>query len=338
MVASDPGSTRRSRNQDPRRLVLGSVQWGMPYGIANQGGPPDDPELARMLSRAKEAGVRTIDTARAYGESELRIGKLLPTVPRRDGWQVITKLAHDVHEPGVSTADALDRVFASLAASRSALDLDGPPDLMLHRFAHRHACGGKLWRMLLAERDAGRLGRLGISAATPEEAWAALEEPEAEILQVASSLLDLRLFRQGFFSRARALGRTVYVRSIFLQGVAHLEPRALPDFLFPLRDAISRIRAAAQALDVTPRALFLGFARELLPGAHLVVGCEREGQLVQLLEDWFDDRVEASDLAALVEALPTHEAGSVDPSQWPKPDPPDPSSRTTRRSAANFQR
>ena len=54
-----------------------------------------------------------------------------------------------------------------------ALGRDVLPAVLLHRFAHRHACGGKLWRTLLAERDAGRIGQLGVSAATPEEAGSA---------------------------------------------------------------------------------------------------------------------------------------------------------------------
>ena len=30
------------------RFVLGSAQWGMPYGIANANGPPDDAELRTL--------------------------------------------------------------------------------------------------------------------------------------------------------------------------------------------------------------------------------------------------------------------------------------------------
>ncbi len=305
------------RARDPRRLVLGSAQWGMPYGIANLSGPPADEELEAMLARARDAGLREIDTARAYGESEARIGRALGAIPSIEGWRVLTKLAPDVHEPGVGIADGLERVATSLADSRMALGQDALPVVLLHRFGHRHACGGKLWRTLLAERDAGRIGSLGVSAATPEEAWAALDDPDVEVIQVASSLLDLRLLRQEFFPRARELGRTVYVRSVFLQGVAHLDPATLPGFLSPASQPLRLIHAAAQRLGVAPRTLFVGFAREFLPGVHPVIGCESDAQLAALLEDWSDERIDVAALAALVESLPTLEVEVVDPANWP---------------------
>ncbi len=290
--------------------------------------------IVLIVSRA---GVRTIDTARAYGEAEARIGAALPAAPASEGWRVITKLAPDAHENGLGILECLERVAGSLAASREALGIDALPGVLLHRFAHRHACGGKLWRTLLAERDAGRIGLLGVSAATPEEAWAALEDPDVQMLQVASSLLDLRLLRQGFFPRARELGRTVYVRSVFLQGVAHLEPDALPPFLTSLREPLGLIRAAAHQLGVTPRALFLGFARELLPGAHPVLGCERDDQLAELLRDWSDETVDVAALSPLVDALPTLEAELVDPSRWPATATAmDGANQTTRRSVATL--
>ena len=313
MVAMDLSTWQGMRTRDPRRLTLGSAQWGMPYGIANRSGPPDDGELAAMIERAHDAGLRTIDCARAYGESEARIGRTL--APSHD-WRIVTKLAPDTHEPGLDIGSTLERAITSLEASRAALELDALPVVLLHRSAHRHACGGRLWRRLLAERDAGRIASLGVSAATPEEAWAALEDADIEVVQVATSLLDLRLYRQGFFPRARELGRTIYVRSVFLQGVAHLEPAMLPTFLAKLAGPIRTIRAYAAHLGVAPRALYLGFAREL-PGAHPIIGCETDAQLEALLADWSSEAVEAAALCQLLEALPTLEAEIVDPAFWP---------------------
>jgi len=303
-----------TRTRDPRRLTLGSAQWGMAYGIANRTGPPNVGELDRLLALARDAGIRSIDTARAYGESEARVGRALAG---HDDWRVVTKLAPDVEAPGLELGESLDRVAASLAKSREALGVARLPVLLLHRHAHRHAFGGKLWRTLLAEREAGRIGALGVSAANPEEAWAALDDPEIECLQVATSLLDLRLHRQGFFPRAREAGRTVYVRSVYLQGVAHLGSARLPGFLAPLAAPIRQIEAFASTLGVEPRAVYLAFVREL-PGVHPVLGCETAAQLAQLLRDWEDETIDGALLNGLVDALPTAEAPLVDPSLWPR--------------------
>ena len=312
MVTMDLSTWHGLRTRDPRRLTLGSAQWGMPYGIANRRGQPDPDEVGAILGEARAAGLHTIDTARAYGESERLIGALAPSA---EGWRIVTKLAPDVHREGLGLGEVLERVASSLEESRRALQRDALPLLLLHRFAHRHACGGRLWRMLLAERDAGRIGALGVSAGTPEEAWAALEDPDIEALQVATSLLDLRLHRQGFFARARELGRTIYVRSVFLQGLAHLPPQELPTSLSALSGPMETIRRSARELGVPERALYLAFVREL-PGVHPVVGCETRAQLVELIEDWSSETVDAATVIRLADGLPTHEAELVDPSRW----------------------
>jgi aryl-alcohol dehydrogenase-like predicted oxidoreductase len=305
------------RTRDPRRLTLGSAQWGMPYGIANRTGPPTADELDRLLLLAREAGVRSIDTARAYGESERRVGLALAA---HDDWRVVTKLAPDVDAAGLDLSENLGRVTQSLEQSREALGLESIPALLLHRYAHRHAFGGKLWRTLLAEREAGRIAQLGVSAASPEEAWAALDDPDVEILQVATSLLDLRLHRQGFFPKAREAGRTVYVRSVYLQGVAHLGAARLPAFLGGLAEAMRTIERFGRELGVSARVLYLAFVREL-PGVHPVLGCETSGQLEQLLRDWEDETIDGALLASLVERLPTAPPALVDPSLWPHAEP-----------------
>jgi aryl-alcohol dehydrogenase-like predicted oxidoreductase len=281
----------------------------MPTGNADRRGKPRADELDAILARAKQVGVRSIDTARAYGECESRIGR---ATAAEEGWRVITRLDPEVHHAGLGIADTLDRVSKSLEASRRALDTDILPVLMLHHFSHRHACGGRLWRGLLAERDAGRIGSLGVSAATPEEAWAALEDSDIEILQVASSLLDLRLHRQGFFPRARELGRTVHVRSIFFHGVAHLDPETLPRSFADLAAPMQTIQACASRVGVPIYALFLAFAREL-PGAHPILDCETDAQLEILLADWASNAIDAATVSLLVDSLPTLDADSVDP-------------------------
>lgn len=327
MVEISLSSWQGMRTRDPRRLTLGSAQWGMPYGIANRTGPPSTDELSELLRVARDAGIRAIDTARAYGESEARVGRALAQHP---DWRVVTKLAPDVDASGLELSENLRRVTASLAESRAALGVESIPALLLHRFAHRHAFGGKLWRLLLAERDAGRIGQLGASAATPEEAWAALDDPDLEILQVATSLLDLRLHRQGFFPRAREAGRTVYVRSVYLQGVAHLGSGRLPSGLAGLAGALRTIEGFAAELGVKPRTLYLAFVRELA-GVHPVLGCETADQLAQLLRDWEDETIDGALVASLVDRLPTAPAALVDPSLWPASDGSDPANRPFER-------
>jgi hypothetical protein len=56
------------------KLALGTVQFGRPYGIANQSGQVSRAEAKVILALARSAGIDTLDTAIAYGESETCLG------------------------------------------------------------------------------------------------------------------------------------------------------------------------------------------------------------------------------------------------------------------------
>lgn len=297
------------------RLALGTVQWGVDgYGIANQTGHPDLDEVRAMLVAAAGAGVDTIDTAAAYGRAEDVVGRLAPG----DGdWRIVTKLAPDVWVPGTDTADALAATEASLARSRRLLRRDHIDVLLLHRPVHRTCCEGAVWSLLRAERDAGSIGRLGISALTPEDAHAALDDPQVEALQVAGSLLDQRLHRSGFFEAARSSGREVHVRSTFLQGVAFLDVDALPAHLSPARPALETIDRWAAERSVPRHVAFLAFAGTL-PVSRLVLGCERLDQLESNLSAVAAAAAVTDDIAALARDLPDLDASVLDPSKWPR--------------------
>ena len=48
------------------RLALGSVQFGLPYGIANQDGQVSRDEAKVIIENARLASIDTLDTAIAY--------------------------------------------------------------------------------------------------------------------------------------------------------------------------------------------------------------------------------------------------------------------------------
>ena len=54
------------------KMMIGTVQFGIPYGIANNQGQPSNEEVMAIMKHAHESGVDEYDTAAAYGESEKR--------------------------------------------------------------------------------------------------------------------------------------------------------------------------------------------------------------------------------------------------------------------------
>ena len=58
------------------KLALGTVQFGLDYGITNQNGKISDSEASKIIHAASHTNISLFDTANAYGDSEARLGQL----------------------------------------------------------------------------------------------------------------------------------------------------------------------------------------------------------------------------------------------------------------------
>lgn len=291
------------------RLVLGTAQWGMPYGIANPGGPPSMAELRSMVDHAASAGVRVLDTARAYGESERRIGDMRLA---EAGWRIVTKLSPDVPFAG----DVVSATERSVAESLEALRTDRIDTLLLHRAEQKAMHGGQIWQTLQRLKAQGIIGTLGISARTVKEALDALLDDGVAAIQVASSLLDQRLRKAGFFDHPAARGKALFVRSVFLQGVVYMDPATLPVHLQGLSGVLRAISRWERANDVPESASHLLYARSLA-NAFPVIGAETAGQLRKTVEALTLPPLTGPQLDALCDLVPDLPETILDPALWP---------------------
>ncbi len=293
-------------------FVIGTAQWGSTYGIANSRGCPDDGELRRMIEEAERHGVHFIDTARDYGMSEDRIGRILGG---EAGWTVMTKLSASVCSGEPPDEIVRSSVIQSLDESAAALRTDHISVLLLHRGWQLNWHDGIVWSTLQSLKKEGRVECLGVSASNPAEALAAIEEPSVDVVQVAYSALDRRLVDNGLFRIATGGNRRIVCRSAFLQGAALLGPADLASRLALLAPAIHKLEQLSKREKISRAELLLRFARDTAPGA-VVVGAEEVSQLASNLRAWstsaLDDGI-LGEIASAGQGLPWE---ILDPAQW----------------------
>ncbi len=301
-------------------LVLGSVQLGLAYGVANKSGKPAHGAALQLVRHAADAGIRQFDTARAYGDSEARLGEAL------DGRTVrtITKLSPlDDLPVGASRDEVRSAVDASIADSLTALRRQRIDCLLLHRAAHMNAFGGAIWERLLERLEDGSVSTLGVSVQSPQEALAALACPGIRHIQMPFNLLDWRWRDAGVIALLEI--RTdviVHARSVFLQGllaandpsiwprIEGVDPSAVLKLLADLTEEFGRESSAD---------LCLAYARGQTFIDGVVVGLETEEQLEANLRLSLK-RPLGEDECVLVEArMPRLPPCLLDPAQWPKP-------------------
>jgi len=192
-------------------LALGTAQFGLPYGIANTTGQVSEQAVKKILYRAKESGVNTLDTAIAYGSSEKCLGNA-----GIEGWRVVTKLP-EIPEECPNISEWVDR---QIEESLSRLGLRKIMALMLHRpLQLLEPRGLELWLKMQELKDNKIVDKIGFSVYSPLELDLLLENYNPDIVQSPYSVLDQRLRTSGWLKNLHDDGVEVHVRSIFLQGL-----------------------------------------------------------------------------------------------------------------------
>lgn len=301
------------------RLMLGTAQLGLDYGIANLQGKPSASESFAILECASRVGVAGLDTARAYGDAERRIGEAFDHDPAI-ALSVTTKLAslndaESAHELAILAENSLFR-------SLDALGMRRVESVLFHRAGDLERFGGAALRRLIALKSEGYFQRLGVSVQTPEEAWRALELEAIGEIQFPLNLLDARF--DAFIESARERPEVkVVARSVFLQGLLLMDADLMRSDLpsFPNID-IEGLALALDELVIETRSanrleLALRFVRSFLRLDAIVVGAEKRAQLEAIARAFLLPPLETEALSMIRDRFRALPESFLDPSKWP---------------------
>ena len=300
-------------------ITLGTAQWGMPYGIANQTGVPSDAQIKALLAKASDAGVTAIDTARAYGDAEARLGRLM-SLGDRDRLSIVTKL-DPLAELPVDAAPGVVRTAVDASVFRSAHALrNGRIDvLLLHRWAHRRSWAGVVWERLRELQATNVIGVLGASVSTPLEATDALQDPHVGHLQCPINMLDWRWRGDDFLAAANARPDVVIdARSVLLQGLLMLPAeRWMAATGFDATALCGVLDQLAHDLDRSDRAqLSVAYVRALPWVGSLVLGVETLGQLQRHLAALKSPPLSAQEVRLVDARVPRLPETVLNPALW----------------------
>ncbi len=304
---------------NPAELVLGSVQLGLAYGAANRTGKPSRKAALRLVQRAADRGITKFDTARAYGDSEERLGEALET---RKAVRTITKLSPLTElAADASRGEVQAAVDASIAGSIAALRRETIDCLLLHRAAHMTAFGGAIWDRLLERLEDGTVLSLGVSVQSPQDVFEALARPHMCHIQLPFNILDWRWREAGVIDDIRERPHvTIHARSIFLQGILAANDASVWPAVegVDAQSVLNDLSAIARDFDRESVAdLCLAYARgqDWIDG--VVVGMETEAQLDTNLRLFIRPPLSPEDCDEIARFMPRMPAQLLDPALWP---------------------
>jgi aryl-alcohol dehydrogenase-like predicted oxidoreductase len=310
---------RPQGGSDQAVLVLGTAQLGGPYGITNVTGTPDDRAAARLLRAAADLGVTHLDTARAYGQSEQRIGTLLRSAGG-PALRLITKVAPLEPTPTRDAAAVRAAVERSVNRSVAELDAAAPPTVLLHRARDADAAGGAGWERLREYAAAGITDRIGVSVQSPAELRAVIGLPDLGYLQLPCNVLDRRWLTDDVTGLlAGHPDVVVTARSIYLQGLLatggsvrwpYLDDERRDRVLLTL-DRLATELGRAGRTD-----LCAAYVLSLPWVTSVVVGMETGPQLRANVQLATAAPLTAAERARVLDALPAVPVDLLDPSRW----------------------
>ena len=237
------------------KLILGTVQFGLEYGVNNQKGIPSSNEIKKILDFAFKRKINILDTAEAYGNSQERIGEYIKKSNNK--FKIITKyskLRNDL------PSNIIDRVKKNL----EILNIDNLYCYMFHNFNDYISFFNLFQEDLLHLKRNGLIDKIGVSLHSNEEISEVLKNDNIDLIQLPFNLLDNSSQRKEVLIKAKSKGIEVHTRSVFLQGLFFQDSNEIKGKLLEIKEDLNIIKGLVGKEDMNDLALNYAYSKEYI--------------------------------------------------------------------------
>lgn len=281
------------------KLALGTVQFGINYGVSNDLGIPDDSELRRVFDIAFLNGITVLDTAPAYGNAEERIGVL-----SENRFKVVTKFANVANRQALR--DTLEQSIQRIKSEQLYAYMAHNSDELISK--------PDLWDFLRSERENGRIKKIGYSLYTTDQLeQLLLLEMKPDIVQLPYNLIDSKF--ENYLPELKSYGTEIHIRSVFLQGLFFMDTESLPEKLQPLRSTLLEIKRLCTENNLTIAQLLLSYVNHNPLINKIVVGVASARQLLENISDMATDHL-SNVLLEQIKMIKVVDAELLNPVNW----------------------
>ncbi|MBI5141426.1 MAG: aldo/keto reductase [Nitrospirae bacterium] len=260
------------------KIGLGSVQFGIDYGISNMEGKTSLDEVEKILDVAMHNAIRVVDTAAQYGTSEEVLGK---TLSAKHDFKIVTKTPS--FASSVITSDDEQRLEDSFAQSLQKMRIASCYGLLIHNADDLLSENGHILFAKIAElKQKGLVEKIGVSVYTAFQIDEILELFQIDIIQLPINVFDQRLLIGGHLSKLKKRGVEIHARSAFLQGLLLMPPENLPTFFDSVREHIKNYHRTIHKHGITAVRAALGFLINIPEIDFIICGVNNHSQLKEI--------------------------------------------------------
>ena len=292
------------------KLGLGTVQFGLDYGISNLSGQTHADEVAKILGIAANSGITVLDTASQYGESEQILGNCLAVIHHH--FSFVTKI------PGFSDETISEKQCVLLRnafhQSLRKLKQSSVYGLLMHNADDLLKPGGeRLWETLVALKQVGLVSKLGVSVYSANQIDRLLECYALDLVQLPINVFDQRLLVGGQLEALKNAGVEIHARSVFLQGLMLMQADTIPAYFLPIQKQINCYQHTLQKYGMSLLEGALGFIQQVNEIDVVLCGVNNANQLQNIIKV-INVNSNAKEIA--YETFAINQDAYVNPSLW----------------------
>lgn len=254
------------------KLILGTVQMGLSYGVNNSLGKITLKESHEILLKAHMSGITTLDTAEAYGNAHKVIGKFHEN-HHNHRFKIITKVPYCFEEDNVE-----DNIEDKIKGYLKDLNVDHLETLMFHGFESFKRNQGALVK-LLKLKSVGLVKHIGVSVYTNSELEYLLDKDYITVVQLPFNLIDNYSLRGDLLEELKLRGKVIHTRSVFLQRLFFKKTNDENKVVQKLQTELKIIHEIAEQSNCSIEALALSYCLYQKNIDGVIIGVDSEEHL-----------------------------------------------------------
>jgi aryl-alcohol dehydrogenase-like predicted oxidoreductase len=232
------------------KLVLGTVQMGLTYGVHNKTGKITPSDSIEILEYAFEHGIRVLDTAEAYGSAHQVIGQYHKLHPSHC-FEIITKVPKQINAKFLESK--IQQYLDELQVPNIHL-------LMYHDF-DTYVMNQGFENNISIIKDLNAIDKVGVSVYTNVQILKLLNEiNRVDVIQLPYNLLDNKFQRGDVLECMRKEGVVTHTRSPFLQGLFFMEEQSQNKVYQSLKIHIDELKSIAKSSQLSLYELALQYS------------------------------------------------------------------------------
>ena len=282
------------------KLVLGSAQIGMNYGLFNNK-KISSKEFRRVEKLVLNSKIKFIDTATSYGVSEKIIGN-----SKLKNLNIITKIKLQKK----NNINIEDWVLNKILRTTKLLKISRIYGLLVHDFNDLLGKQGKKYLHVLQQLKRRKIiSKIGVSIYDPDEIGKIWKIWKPDIVQFPLNVLDNRILLSGWIDVLKKFKVKMYARSVFLQGLL-INNSASLEFSKSYKFYFNRFEDWCSVNDISKVKACLHFVKQYKKIDYLVIGFNNYNHLKEIIDVFKKKQI------IVPNKFSTNNINLIDPRRW----------------------